>query len=138
MLSGIITSFGSASSVSYSSSYKEVALGNGLHLFVTVVADSYKSQSFFENQEIYHYLYIYKVFFSTEEANTEARIEIISLYEDQIDTFKNKIEFLLQQLTDDKITVEQYQTTSDIYQNLIDKSVLKLNELKKSASTQQK
>jgi len=134
VLSGIVDSFGSASSVSYSSSYKEVALGNGMHLFAMVVADSYKSQSFFENQEIYQYLYIYKVFYSTEEARTQAKMEITELYEDQIATFTQKVENSLQQLTDDKITPEQYQSVSDIYQKLINDSIAKLNELKTSAS----
>lgn len=130
VLSGIIESFGSASSVSYNSSYKEVSLGNGLHLFAMVISDSYKSQSFFDNQEIYQYLYIYKVFYSAEEAKTEAKMEITGMYEDQITTFKNKVEDLLQQLTDDKITPAQYESTYNIYQKMIDDSVAKLNELK--------
>jgi hypothetical protein len=134
VLSGIITSFGSSSSLSYSSSYKEVSLGNGLHLFTTVIADSYKSESFFENQEIYQYLYIYKVFFSTAEARTEAKIDIVSLYEDQVETFKNKIEALLQELTDDKISAEQYENVSEIYQNLINQTVAKLDAIKSSIS----
>lgn len=130
VLSGIITSFGSSSSVSYNSSYKDISLGNGLHLFAMVIVDSYKSESFFDNQEIYEYLYIYKVFFSTAEAKTEAKIDVISLYEDQVETFKNKIEKLLQQLNDDKISGEQYQSLSEIYQNLLDQTVSKLNNLK--------
>lgn len=132
VLSGIVTSFGSSSSVSYNSSYKDVSLGNGLHLFAMVVADSYKSQSFFDNQEIYEYLYVYKVFFSTDEAKTEAKISVVSLYEDQVETFKNKIEQLLQQLNDGKISGEQYQSLSEIYQNLLDQTVSKLENLKSS------
>lgn len=138
VLSGIIESFGSASSVSYNSSYKEVALGNGLHLFAMVVADSYKSESFFDNQEIYQYLYIYKVFYSADEAKTEAKMEITGMYEDQIATFKNKVENLLQQLNDDKITPAQYESTYEIYQKMIDDSVAKLNQLKTLIGMQHK
>lgn len=129
VLSGIVESFGSASSVSFNSNSKSVALGNGLHLFATVVCDSYKSTSFFENEEIYEYLYIYEVKFSHEEAEAQASMELTKLYEDQITTFTQKVEDLLTQLESDAITAEQYQSSSQIYNTLISASKKQLSEL---------
>lgn len=133
VLSGIVESFGSSTSVSFNSSYKHEPLGNGMHLFATVVCDSYKSQGFFENSEIYEYLYIYEVKYSVDEAKTLANVELTKLYEDQIATFTKKVEDLLDQLSSDKITPEQYESNSEIYNTLIDKSKKKLDELKSAA-----
>ena len=130
VLGGIVESFGSSSSVSFNSSYKSQPLGNGMHLFATVVCDSYKSHSFFENQEIYQYLYIYEVKYSVGEAQSQAKEELTKLYEDQIATFSNKIENLLAQLEDDKITPEQYESSQVIYTDLIAKSTAALASLR--------
>lgn len=134
VLGGIVESFGSSSSVSFNSSYKSQPLGNGLHLFATVVCDSYKSESFFENQEIYQYLYIYEVKYSTGEAQTQATQELTKLYEDQISTFTQKVENLLEQLQADKITPQQYSSSEAIYNELIAKSVAALAGLRKKQS----
>lgn len=131
VLGGIIESFGSSTTVSFNSSYKSQPLGNGMHLFATVVCDSYQSHSFFENQEIYQYLYIYEVKYSVGEAQTQAKVELTKLYEDQIVTFTQKVEDLLTQLQDDKITPEQYESNSEIYNTLIAASEQKLADLRK-------
>lgn len=130
VLGGIVESFGSSSTVSFNSSYKSQPLGNGMHLFATVVCDSYKSQSFFENQEIYQYLYIYEVKYSVGEAQSQAKEELTQLYEDQITTFTAKVENLLAQLQDDKITPEQYESNEAIYNELIAKSTAALAGLR--------
>lgn len=129
VLGGIIESFGNSSSVSYQSSNKSAPLGAGLHLFTTVIADSYKATEFFNNNEIYQYLYLYEVKYSAEEAKTEGKIELTKLYEDQIETFKFKVESLLNDLETDKITAEQYESSTEIYNTLINASADKLNKL---------
>lgn len=130
VLGGIVESFGSASSVSFNSSYKSQPLGNGMHLFATVVCDSYKSTSFFENQQIYQYLYIYEVKYSVGEAQTQAKMELTRLYEDQIATFTQKVHGFLDQLAADKITAEQYQSSVEIYSQLIANSTKSLAGLR--------
>lgn len=126
VLSGIVESFGSASSVSFNSSYKSEKLGNGMHLFATVVCDSYKSTSFFENKEIYEYLYIYQVKYSAQEAEQDADLILTKLYEDAIQTFSDKVEDLLKKLETDEITGEQYSSQSEIFNHLIDQYKKKL------------
>lgn len=130
VLSGIIESFGSATTVEFNSGYKSVALGNGLHLFATVVCDSYKSESFFKNEEIYEYLYIYEVRFSTDEAKADAIHDIIRVYEDAVVTFNDKLEDLLNKLTTDAITGEQYETQSEIFNDLTKQYLAKIDALK--------
>lgn len=131
VLAGIIESFGSASSVSFNSSYKSEPLGSGMHLFVTVVCDSYKSSDFFNNQEIYQYLYIYEVKYSVGEAKAQGTMMLAKLYEDQIATFTDKVEQLLVQLENDKITVEQYDDFVEHYNSLINKAAAALEGLGK-------
>src|SRR6218665_576369 len=131
VLGGIIESFGSASSVSFNSSFKSESLGNGLHLFATVVCDSYKSSSFFNTEEIYQYLYIYEVKYSVGEAQTQEKMTLTKLYEDQIATFTDKVEQLLEKLESDKITPEQYTDLQEVYNGLIGKAVAALEALKK-------
>lgn len=133
VLSGIIESFGSASSVSFNSSYKSEPLGNGMRLFVTVVCDSYKSTSFFDNEEIYQYLYIYEVKYSVGEAQTQEKMTLTKLYEDQIVTFTDKVEQLLEKLENDQITPEQYNDLQETYNKLIAKATEALDALKKKA-----
>ncbi len=130
VLSGIVESFGSSSSVSFNSSYKSEPLGNGIHLFATVVCDSYKSTSFFNNEEIYQYLYFYEVKYSTGEAQTQAKVELTKLYEDQIAAFSKKVEDLLDELENDKITPQQYSANEEVYNQLIAKSSAALDALR--------
>lgn len=131
VISGIIESFGNSTSVSYSSSYKDVSLGNGLHLFATVSCDSYKSTSFFNNEEIYQYLYIYQVAYSAAEAETEGKIVATQVYEDEIVEYKRKLERYIEQLDNDTISLEQYKTLRDNYQSFIDDAMKQLEKLKK-------
>jgi hypothetical protein len=130
VVSGIVESFGSSSSVSFNASYQDQPLGNGLHLFATVVCDSYKSESFFNNQEIYQYLYLYEVKYAEGEAESQSREELTQLYEDQIATFTSKVEGFLTQLQTDKITPEQYSSSVAIYTDLIATSTAALAALR--------
>lgn len=129
VLSGIIESFGSASSVQFSSSYKDEPLGNGFHLFVTVMCNSYKSKDFFDNQEIYEYLYLYEIKYSTGEAKQQANIGLTKLYEDQIAVLISMSEDLLKKLQKNEITLQQYQTTNSNLENAIQDAKNELNTL---------
>lgn len=130
VLSGIVESFGSSSSVTYNSELKTEPLGNGFRLFASVSADSFKSTSFFNNDAINEYLYVFEVHFSEDEAKQQAQITVTKLYEDQIQTFSDKIEQLLTDLENNKIDAQQYETQQAIYQQLIDAATAKLNQLK--------
>lgn len=133
VLSGIIESFGSSSSVSFNASYKSEPLGNGMHLFATVVCDSYKPTNFINNEEIYQYLYIYEVKYSAGEAQAQAKFELTKLYEDQIAAFTAKVEDLLAQLEADKITPQQYSANAEVYNGLIANSSAALDALRQRA-----
>lgn len=130
VLSGIVESFGSSSSLSSQSHYDHKPLGYGLHLFTTVVAESYTSESFFKNTEIYEYLYIYEVNYSLEEAEKEAKLAKTKLYSDQIAAFVKKGEDLLKKMEVGEMTPEQYKAQDAIYETLIEASTKKLAELK--------
>jgi hypothetical protein len=129
VLSGIIESFGSSTSVSFNSGYKDEPIGNGFHLFATVSSDSYQSHDFFNNNSIYEYMYSYEIRFSNKEAKQQASVTLTKLYEDQIQTFTDKVEGLLTQLEAGKLSPEQYQSQELIYNTLIEAARDKLNQL---------
>lgn len=131
VISGVIESFGSASNYSYSSQSKSEPLGNGLRLWTVIAADSYKSTGFFGGDEIIEYLYSYQVIFSKGEAGEEGTRLAVKRYEDQIAVFTDKIEQLLDQLENDKITVAQYETLKAGYQKVIDAAQAEFAHLSK-------
>lgn len=120
VLSGIVESFGSATEITFTTGYKDEPIGNGFHLFASVAEDSYTSHDFFNNEKIIEYLYVYRVYFSQDEAKKQGNIMLTQLYEDQIQTFSTKVEELLTKLTNGKLTPEQYQAQVQIYNTLIE------------------
>lgn len=129
VLSAVILSFGTTDTLAFSTSIKSESLGYGLQLFTTIASESYTSHSFFNNNEIYEYLYIYDVKFSEKQAKVEIDQTLVQLYQNQIATFTSKVDDLLSQLENGTISPEAYQSLSDIYQTLIDKTTAKVKEL---------
>lgn len=130
VLSNVILSFGSSTSISYSASSKSESLGFGLQLFSTVAASSYQSQSFFNNEYINQYLYMYDVRFSVKQAQVEATMGLVQAYENQLATFEDLLNKLADQLDQGSITLAQYSDTSTQYQNFIDRYKEKIDSLK--------
>ncbi|MEU2389750.1 hypothetical protein [Streptomyces sp. NPDC007369] len=130
VISSVILSFGASVSTQYSNEFKQEPLGYGMQLFVTTAADSYRSAAFFNNEEIYEYLFVYQVWFSQKQAEQEADISLVKLYTDQIATFEGKEEQLLAQLQNNTITAEQYGSASKIYETLTLESRKKLEGLR--------
>lgn len=130
VLSNVILSFGSSTQMSYTSSTKSESLGFGMQLFTSVAASSYQSQSFFNNEFINQYLYMYDVRFSVAQAQEEAAMGIVQAYENQLATFEDLLNKLADQLDQGAITLDQYTTTSQAYEDFIDKYKAKIDALK--------
>jgi hypothetical protein len=130
VLSAIVLSFGANTSISYSSTYKTEPLGFGLQLFTTVAASSYKSSSFFHDEYISQYLYLYDVRFSVKQAQAEATMGVLKAYENQLDTFESLLTKLGDQLDAGKITLEAYTNLLDTYMNFIKKFKTEIDNLK--------
>jgi len=79
--------------------------------------------------QISEYHSAYKIRFSHKEADLQALIKLTKLHEDQLATFMFKVEQLLNDLNNDKITPEQYQSKTSIYNTLIEAVMAELNEL---------
>ncbi|MGB8688987.1 MAG: hypothetical protein WCD53_16840 [Microcoleus sp.] len=122
VVDNILTSFGASSSVEFKFESRDIGLGNGLHLFITLVTDSYQSTSFFNNEYIHEYIYMYEVKYSAGEAKQVANLQLTDLYENQIVRFTKLVEKLLADLGDGTITPEIYQSKTEIYTELIEKS----------------
>jgi hypothetical protein len=130
VLSQTILSFGASNSLTFSSATKSEALGYGLQLFTVVAADSYKSTSFFNNQDINEYLYIYDVKFSLKQSKAEMTETLVESYENQIVAFTDMVNKQLEKLEQGTITPEQYQAVSDTYQSMIDRVQAQVDKLK--------
>jgi hypothetical protein len=129
IITGAIESLGNSNEIHYGTQYKHETLGNGFHLFATVVSDSFQSSSFFEKESICEYLYIYRVCFSVEEAQAQAKMGIIKLYEDQIAVFIKKLENLLDKYSNELISIEQYTACKSGIQSAMEEAQNKLSEL---------
>jgi len=129
IVDNILSSFGASTSVGFKSEYRSIPLGNGLHLFITLVTDSYQTQSFFNNEYIHEYIYIYQVKYSAGEAQQQATLQLTSLYEDQIANFTRLLKKILTDLTEGTTTPETYQSKTRIYNDLIAESRKALADL---------
>ena len=134
VLSNVILSFGTSTAVTFNTNLQSKSLGYGLQMFTAVSADSYQSTSFFHNDYIYEYLYLYDVKFSVQQAQSETKQTLVELYEDQIAVFKQREEALLTQLGNGSLTVEAYTTTNAAYDALIAAAQAKLGALKTAAA----
>jgi hypothetical protein len=130
VITGIVSSLGDSNTIKYKYQFKHESLGNGFHLFATVVCDSYEGYSFLKTEEIHEYLYIYRVCFSEDEASKEGKMMTIKTYQDEIATFNDLIEFNLQELKKKNINLTQYKEIRTSYLEMIDQSQKKLDELR--------
>ena len=128
-IDNILSSFGSSTSTGFNSASKYLPVGNGLHLFLTVVSDSYQTQNFFNNEFIHQYIYIFQVKYSAEEAILQGNLQLTDLYENQIATFTKISKDILDQLSSGKITPEEYKSKTDSYLELIADSKKSLADL---------
>lgn len=130
VLSNVVLSFGTGSSFTFSSSTKTESLGFGMQMFTCVSASSYQSHSFFSNEYISQYLYIYDVRFSVKQAQAEAELGLVQAYENQLAVFEDLLNKLGDELDQGAISLDAYQTTSDKYQSYIDQFHTKIDSLK--------
>jgi hypothetical protein len=130
-LAGVIESFGSSTSVSYKESYKSEPLGGGFHLFAVMACNSYKADQFPNKETILEYLYVYEIRFSTGEAAKSGQMTVVQALLNQLDAINEKIDKLLKQWKDDKITERQYKKFLSGYTALQDAVTKRLNDLSK-------
>ncbi|MEO7259975.1 MAG: hypothetical protein ABI047_01705 [Jatrophihabitantaceae bacterium] len=90
VLGNIIYNFGSSTKVSFNSSITSQALGLGMQMFVAVGEQTYSSESFFNNETIYEYVYTYQVFYSLEQLKNETDQTIANGLANQITDFEKK------------------------------------------------
>ncbi|PFG34844.1 hypothetical protein [Sanguibacter antarcticus] len=130
VLSSIMLSFGTSSALTFKTNMQNKPLGYGMQLFAAVSSESYQSTSFFHNEYIYEYLYIYSVKFSVQQAQSEVKQQLVRLYSDQITVFKQRELDLLDQLSAGKITPEAYTTANAVFDTLIAAVEKKIGDLK--------
>lgn len=91
VLGNIIYNFGSSTTVTFNSSITSEALGLGLQMFVGVGEQTYNSESFFNNETIYEYVYTYQVFYSLQQLKDETDRTIAAGLANQVTDFEAKM-----------------------------------------------
>ncbi|MEP7765194.1 hypothetical protein [Sanguibacter sp. 25GB23B1] len=133
VLSSIMLSFGTSNALTFKTNMQNKPLGYGMQLFAAVSSESYQSKSFFHDEYIYEYLYIYSVKFSVQQAQSEVKQQLVRLYSDQITVFRHRSLDLLDQLGKGKITPEAYATANAVFDTLIAAVEKKVDSLKAAA-----
>lgn len=138
VISGILNSIGATTSVTMQSSSRSVPLGAGLRLWVLVGSESYKSSDFFNDNQIYQYLYYYQVTFSDGESKGDAQLDAAEvrnktadLYEKIIGAFETQLDGLADQMASGHISLSLFNAKTDALNADIDKYRTKLADLAK-------
>lgn len=131
VISAALVSLGSNASAGYRSAYKSIPLGYGMQLFTITAAKSFKQQKFLGGSTIVENLYVYKMFFSLEQAKKEGQRTLVTMYSDQLAALASRAKDLYRQLGAGTIALEQYAKMSEVIDGLIDKVTEKLDRLKR-------
>lgn len=135
VLSSIVLSFGTGTSMTYTTATKSEPLGYGLQLFTSVSASSYESHGFFTNENIFEYLYMYRVLFSAQQAGTEVKMAIVENCENEAALKGELLNMYGEQLLNGKISLQQYDTTAALLHKGIEDLLAQINRLKSAAVT---
>ncbi|MBV6703507.1 hypothetical protein [Kitasatospora aureofaciens] len=130
VVSNTVLSFGTGTSMTYTTATKTESLGFGLQMFASTSASSYDGQSFFKNEYISQYLYMYEVRFSVKQAQSEAAMGLVQAYENQLAVFEEMLNKLGDQLADGTVSWDAYGTTSEKLQIYMDEFQRKIGALK--------
>ncbi|MEP7731452.1 hypothetical protein [Marinomonas primoryensis] len=117
LLSGLVNSFGSAQSLQINSASSNIPIGQGLRIFATVATRSSQSKSFFENQIVNSYMFIYKVVYSLDEFKQQAEQTLVAQYDRTLNALNIASERNFDNYFNEKITIQQYFTNADLYEN---------------------
>jgi hypothetical protein len=129
IVSSIVGSLDSSGSTSYHDQYKTKSLGYGMQLFVTTVSSTYHNKQFFTSDTIVEIMYIYEVRFSLSQAKEIGKMSMVKQYEDELSTFHQRQNELLNLVASGKLGAEAYSAQNAVWQKLIDDSYNKLKEL---------
>lgn len=130
VMSSVLLNFGKSSSVSYDSTTETKSLAYGIQMFTTVAASSYRSTSFFENEYINQYMFVYDVRFSVQQSKTEQTLGLVQLYSNELAAYERKLDDLIAQLVDGSLTPENYSSAKAMYTKLIADTQSEISSLK--------
>ena len=119
VMSSVLLNFGKSTSVSYETTTETKSLAYGLQMFTTVAASSYRSNSFFNNEYINQYLFVYDVRFSLQQSKTEQTLGLVQAYSNELVGFEKNLNKLIDQLVDGSLTPELYAKGKEVYTKLI-------------------
>ena len=136
VLSNTVLSFGTGTQTAYTSHTKTESLGFGLQMFASVSASSYQSHSFFTNEYITQYLYLYDIRFSIKQAQAETEMGLVQAYESLMTDFEAELKGLGRRLGTSKpkgLDVAGFKTEAKNLQEVIDDYHAKIGQLKSAA-----
>lgn len=135
ILSSVIMGLGASAKLHYTTMQKSESLGFGVQLFTTVSAESYQSHSFFKNEYIYEYSYIYEVRFSLMQSKIEGMQDLVRQYQDALAAFEKRLNDLDDKVVSGELTGQQYEDQQEIWTKLIKRNYLQLQEVKRQTTS---
>ena len=135
ILSGVILSFGTATSVTIRTDIRCEPLGYGLQLFSAVAMESFEASDFFPKDYVYKYLYLYDVRFSAKQARSEIAQNLIQDYQDEIAILSQLHTDLNNQLVRHTIDFRTWWDAGQQYDAAIKDLIAAKNDLIRNAMT---
>lgn len=93
----------------------------GMTLFIGVENNAYSSSKFFSSEKIVQTIFVFKVYYSIKEGQTQSALSDLQVYEDQKQAFRQKIEQLNEQVDKLDIMDDDYEAK---FQKLMDRAEL--------------
>ncbi|WP_329611965.1 hypothetical protein OG244_38610 [Streptomyces brevispora] len=134
VLSSTVLSFGAGSTMSYTTATKNEPLGYGMQLFTSVSASSYQSHSFFANESIFQYLYMYEVRWSAKQTDSEEEMLIQMALENELAVYVTKLNDYAEQCSEGAIAESTFDAVATQFHKQIKDFRAEINSLK-SAET---
>ena len=134
-IQGIIQAFSVAAQMEFKVQKKVTQIAPGLTLFLYIGSNSYQSTSFFKNEQIFQYVFIYRVLFSSKQSGDIAKFNAISAYQESLAAYQKRIEDLSRIIADPTTSFEsviQLDKQQEFYTKKIDLIMDQIRKLQKT------
>ncbi len=133
LLSGILNSFGATNSVMIKQASQNVPIGQGLRIFAHVAMRNTKNKSFFHEQVVNSYMFVFQVVYSLDEFKQQAEQTLVAQYERTLNALNIASERVYNEFVSANITIEQYMDTSDRLELRTKEVINKINSINSDA-----
>jgi len=110
VLTGVLSTLGNSTTITYKTQYKTEPLGNGFQFFSVMACNSYESENFFGGEKIIEYLYAYQIRFSLQQAQSQATVTLLKALNDEFNAISNYMTKISDDFQKGDLSVDQWIT----------------------------